>query len=149
MGVEEKVLAKKPAALNMTEAGAIPVAGLTGLQDLTWAAGESERLDGKTVVVLGGSGGTGHIGIQMAKALGAKEVFTTCGPDHLDFVKSLGADRAFNYHTENWYEILEDQSVDVVYDCVGQRGTGDLAVPKRAQGGRLSALLPFGLASYA
>jgi len=120
----------------------LPEVGATGMQNLKWASDpKTKRLDNMTVVVLGGAGGTGHVGIQIAKALGAAQVITTCGPEHIDFVKSMGADRAINYHEEKWYDVLPNKSIDVVYDCVGHKGTGDLAFPKLKQGGRYATLL--------
>merc|ERR1712137_1118560 len=117
-------------------------------ESLTWAADKStQRLDNMTVVVLGGSGGTGHVGIQMAKAMGAKEVITTCGTSHVDFAKSLGADRVIDYHKQNWTDVLSDQSVDVVYDCVGIAKTGDQAFPKLRKGGKYATVHIGALAS--
>jgi len=145
--VAERVLAKKPSNLNFTEAGTLPMVALTGLLNLRWAADPStQRLDNMTVVVLGGSGGTGHVGIQLAKALGAAEVITTCSPHHFDFVKSLGADRAFDYHdgAEQWYDALPDRSVDVVYDCIGHGKNILNAFPKVKQNGRYASLTPEG-----
>lgn len=140
-------VSKKPKGLNFTEAGVLAEVGATGMQSLQWAADpKTKRLDNMTVVVLGGAGGTGHVGIQIAKALGAAQVITTCGPDHFDFVKAMGADRVINYHKEQWYDVLANQSVDVVYDCVAQKGTGEQAFPKLKQGGHYAALLPYGLA---
>lgn len=143
-------VAKKPATLNFTEAGVLAEVGLTGLQSFRWAGGpDLKLLNNATVVVLGGSGGTGHIGIQIAKACGAGKVIATCGPEHIDFVKSIGADQVVNYHEENWYDVLPDGSVDIVYDTVAKRGTGGHAIPKFAEGGRYVTLLPFSLAGPA
>ena len=53
----------------MLEAGAMPMVALTGLESLTFAArGQRFQSPNPTVLVLGGSGGTGHMGIQLAKA---------------------------------------------------------------------------------
>eukprot|EP00746_Dinoflagellata_sp_MGD_P014859 gnl/MRDRNA2_/MRDRNA2_132770_c0_seq1.p1 gnl/MRDRNA2_/MRDRNA2_132770_c0~~gnl/MRDRNA2_/MRDRNA2_132770_c0_seq1.p1 ORF type:complete len:397 (+),score=70.01 gnl/MRDRNA2_/MRDRNA2_132770_c0_seq1:155-1192(+) len=148
--VPEEVLAIKPQSLNFTQAGALPMVRLTGLDSLTWAADKNtNRLDNMTVVVLGGSGGTGHVGIQMAKAMGAKEVITTCGTSHIDFVKSIGADRVIDYHKQNWTDVLPDQSVDIVYDCVGIPKTGDQAFPKLREGGKYVTLQKRSLATVA
>jgi hypothetical protein len=32
-----------------------------------------------------------------------------------------------DYHEQNYYDVLLPKSVDVIYDCVGQTGTGDHA----------------------
>merc|ERR1712113_1291526 len=84
-----------------------------------------------------------------AKAMGAAEVITTCSGGHTDFVKSLGADRVIDYHKESYYEVLAAKSVDVVYDCVGQSGTGDLAYPIIKEHGHFVTLLPTGEPSIA
>jgi NADPH:quinone reductase-like Zn-dependent oxidoreductase len=50
------------------------------------------------VLIYGGSSATGSLGIQFAKAAGYR-VITTCSPRNFDFVKSLGADKAFDYNS--------------------------------------------------
>lgn len=50
--------------------------------------------------MLGGSGGTGTIGIQLAKAFGAGEVITTTSADNFDYCKGVGADRLIDYKTQ-------------------------------------------------
>ena len=57
-----------------------------------------------TVLVLGGSGGTGTTGIQLAKALGAGMVITTTSSDNFEYCKGLGADKLIDYRTQNWWE---------------------------------------------
>lgn len=121
---------------------------LTGYDALTWAAGGSTfSSKNTTVLVLGGSGGTGHLGIQLAKAMGASEVITTCSSSHIDFVKGLGADRVIDYHEQNYWEVLPQKSVDVVYDCVGLSGTGDHAFPVLKEHGSFVSLLPTAMPS--
>lgn len=51
---------------------------------------------GKTVLVWGGSSAAGSNAIQMATGAGY-EVITTCSPHNFDYVKSLGAVKAFDY----------------------------------------------------
>ncbi|CAK9071986.1 unnamed protein product [Durusdinium trenchii] len=125
--VSESILGVKPESISMLEAGAMPMVALTGLESLTWAAGGSQFGKNATVLVLGGSGGTGHMGIQLAKAMGASWIITTCSETHVDFVRQLGADQVIDYHKQNYYDVLLPESVDVVYDCVGLNGTGDHA----------------------
>ena len=65
-----------------------------------------------------GTGGTGFIGVQLAKALGAGTVITsTSGAADIAFAKSLGADRVFDYKVLDIFApgALPDNSVDVVY----------------------------------
>eukprot|EP00927_Polykrikos_kofoidii_P070246 TRINITY_DN662_c0_g1_i4.p1 TRINITY_DN662_c0_g1~~TRINITY_DN662_c0_g1_i4.p1 ORF type:complete len:366 (-),score=63.05 TRINITY_DN662_c0_g1_i4:131-1228(-) len=147
--VPESVLGLRPKSLSVFEAGAMPMVALTGYEALTWAAGgERFKGDDVTVLVLGGSGGTGHLGIQLAKAMGAKRVITTCSSSNADFVRSVGADEVIDYHTQNYYDVLAPQSVDVVYDCVGLPGTGDHAFDLLKKHGHFATLLPSGKASW-
>lgn len=146
--VSESVLGLKPKLLSMLEAGAMPMVALTGLESLRWAAGAPKfRSANTTVLVLGGSGGTGHLGIQLAKAMGAAWVITTCSDTHASFVRQLGADQVIDYHKQNYYDVLLPKSVDVVYDCVGMDGTGDHAYGIIKEHGSFVTLLQGGKAS--
>lgn len=42
--------------------------------------------------------------------------------------QGLGADQLLDYKTQNWWEVLMPSSVDIVYDTVGQSGTGNRAM---------------------
>jgi len=39
----------------------------------------------------------------MAKAFGAAHIATACSPQHMDFVKSLGADIVVDYHKQELF----------------------------------------------
>ena len=85
--VADHAVARKPAALSFTQAGALPLAGLTALQALQ-AVGVNP---GDTVLVHAAAGGVGHLAVQVALALGASAVIGTASPRNHDFVRSLGA----------------------------------------------------------
>jgi len=53
---------------------------------------------GKSVLIWGGSSTVGSNDIQLAKAAGF-EVITTCSPGNFDYVKSIGADKVFDYNS--------------------------------------------------
>lgn len=140
--VSEDRLGLKPKSLSWAEAGSMPMVALTGYDSLQWATGNRNwHAENVTVLVLGGSGGTGHLGIQLAKAMGASKVITTCSSAHTEFVKELGADQVIDYHKHNYYDVLLNSSVDVVYDCVGLSGTGDHSYPLLKKNGRFISLL--------
>merc|ERR1712187_457481 len=88
--------------------------------------------NGATVLILGATGGTGHVAVQLAKALGATTVIATASGSHRDFVRSLGADKLIDYHTEDWWNtsVIPDRSVDAIYDTVLQPKTGVRAYAK-------------------
>ena len=78
---------------------------------------------GKSVLVTGGSSGIGLTAIQLAKQIDAT-VFTTAGSDDkAAYCRSLGADHAFNYRTQDFVaeiaRITGKRGVDVVLDMVG------------------------------
>jgi NADPH2:quinone reductase len=95
---------------------------------------------GESILVQGGSSGIGVTAIQMAKATGNR-VFATAGSEEkVAACVRLGADKAFNYKTQDWAAELKaatgGKGVNVILDMVG----GDY-VPKElkvlADDGRL------------
>jgi NADPH2:quinone reductase len=77
---------------------------------------------GETFMVQGGSSGIGVTAIQLAKALG-HTVFATAGSDDkCRACEALGADRAINYKTEDFVEVIKQatggKGVDVILDMV-------------------------------
>ena len=114
-------LAIAPANISTTEAAAIPLAALTALQSLRNLARLSP---GQCVLINGASGGVGHFAVQIAKCLDA-EVVAVCGPAHLDFVASLGADAVLDYQVTPAPEL--DRPFDVVFDVFGRYTRRDFA----------------------
>lgn len=108
----------------------VPIVAGTALGGLLEAGAPWAEDDAPVVMVLGGAGGCGSAAIQLALALGARAVYatTSAGP-HAHFVAALGATRVFDYHTEDWTRLLGADSVDVVFDTVGIRGTAERAMP--------------------
>ncbi len=104
ISINEKDLALKPKNLSMTEAGSIPLVGLTAWQALV-EIGKVKK--GQKVFIQAGSGGVGTFAIQLAKHLGAF-VATTTSAKNIDLVKSLGADLVIDYKTEDFETKLKD-----------------------------------------
>jgi NADPH2:quinone reductase len=83
----------------------------------------SRLAPGETLLVQGGTSGIGVSAIQMAAAMGNR-VFATAGSDEkCAACVRLGADKAFNYKTNDWaIEVLAatgGKGVDVILDMVG------------------------------
>ncbi|NFV79162.1 NAD(P)H-quinone oxidoreductase [Magnetospirillum aberrantis] len=77
---------------------------------------------GETLLVHGGAGGIGTTAIQMAKALGAAVFATAGGTAKAQACRELGADRAIDYTTEDFVEVVKTETkkgVDVILDMVG------------------------------
>jgi NADPH:quinone reductase-like Zn-dependent oxidoreductase len=144
--LKASIVGKAPSSLPLPASAVLPLVGLTGMDALQKFAG-APWTDGKIVLVLGGSGGTGHVGIQLAKAWGASKVISTCGTSHIDFCAGLGADQVIDYRKEDWFTALGTNSVDIIYDCVGVTSTGGHAYDVLKDGGFFATLVPTALAS--
>lgn len=133
----ESQLSRIPRGMGLAEAGALPKVALTSFKALSWYAGFPARASA-SLLVLGGSASTGALAIQLAKrAWSAANVTVTTSAANFGYVKSLGADYAIDYRSEDWWDpaVVPPASFDVVYDCVGEAGTGDRAVAKLRPGG--------------
>jgi NADPH:quinone reductase-like Zn-dependent oxidoreductase len=73
--------------------------------------------------VHGGSSGIGSTAIQLAKQAGATVYATAGSPEKCDFCRSLGADVAIDYRSQNFAEevkrLTHGKGVDVILDMVG------------------------------
>jgi len=118
IAADSDLVALKPKNISMREAAALPLVAITAYEGLI-RAGVST---GQKVLVHGGSGGVGHVALQLAKEMGA-EVFSTGGGDkQLALIEKLGA-TPINYKTESVEDYVqkytEGHGFDVVYDSVG------------------------------
>lgn len=140
MVTDQQLVALAPTQIPLEEAAVLPLVSLTNLMGFRVAQG-LWPLEGKVVVVLGGSGGTGHNAIQLAKAWGASKVVATCGTSNVEFCREMGADVVVDYRKANWTDVLGAGSVDFVYDTVSADRTGNLAYSVLRDGGCYVCLL--------
>jgi len=126
-------LALAPRTLDLADAGALPLVGLTALQALA----EHGRVGrGDKVLVHAGAGGVGHVAVQIAKVLGA-EVAATASAGNLEYLRELGADAAIDYRARPFEQGLGGFAL--VIDAVGGE-VGRRSLPLLAPGGLLVAL---------
>jgi NADPH:quinone reductase-like Zn-dependent oxidoreductase len=76
---------------------------------------------GQDVLVNGATGAIGSAAVQILKSVGAV-VTAVCGPEHMELVKGLGADRIIDYQAEDFTQ--DEQTYDVVLDAVGKSSFG-------------------------
>jgi len=74
---------------------------------------------GETLLVHGGSSGIGITAIQLAKIWGARVFCTAGSAGKCAACEELGAERAINYRTADFAEVLTTEGVDVILDMVG------------------------------
>jgi NADPH:quinone reductase-like Zn-dependent oxidoreductase len=114
VAVSEKAACHKPSNISYEEAAAVPLAGLTSWQ--AWRE-LSNLQSGQQVLVNGASGGVGSFAVQIAKALGAR-VTGVCSGQNLEFVRSLGADEAIDYTSEDVTQ--KSTQYDIIFDTVAK-----------------------------
>lgn len=115
---DARLMARKPANLNMREAAALPLVGITAYEGLQRAGIKA----GQKVLVHGGSGGVGHVALQLARYFGA-DVYATGGGDaQLALIQRLGA-TGINYRSEAVADYVAQHTAgagfDIVFDSVG------------------------------
>jgi len=98
-----------------------------------------------TLLIYGGSTATGSLAIQYAKLSGLT-VITTCSPHNFEYVKSLGADAAFDYKDQSCSQQIKDYSQDSIthaFDCISEDRSHKITVAAMSsKGGVYSTLLP-------
>ncbi len=110
---EEYAIAHKPAEVSFEQAASTPIAALTALQALR----DHGRLEsGQNVLINGASGGVGTFAVQIAKWMGAN-VSGVCSTRNVELVTSIGADRVFDYKSEDYRD--SGEQFDLIVDMVG------------------------------
>jgi NADPH:quinone reductase len=109
-----------PKGLSPIEAASLPETFFTVWSNVFDRA---QLKPGETFLVQGGTSGIGVTAIQMVHAFGHR-VFATAGtPDKCKACEELGAERAINYKTEDFVEVVKSatngKGVDVILDMVG------------------------------
>ncbi|WAZ25830.1 NADP-dependent oxidoreductase [Streptomyces cinnabarinus] len=134
-----RAFALKPAVIDHTQAGALPLVSLTAWQALVETA---DLQPGQRVLIHAAAGGVGHVAVQIAKARGAHVIGTASEGKH-DVLRKLGADELIDYRSTDFAGAVRD--VDVVLDTIGDDySLRSLRVLRR--GGLLVSILPVGSA---
>lgn len=108
-----------PKGVSLVEGASLPETFMTVWSNV-WD--RARFAPGESILIQGGSSGIGVTAIQMAKALG-HSVYTTAGSaEKCAACEKLGADRAINYRTEDFVEVVKSltggKGVNVVLDMV-------------------------------
>ena len=118
MCADHRLIAPKPRNLSMREAAALPLVGITAHEGLTRAGIGA----GQKVLVHGGSGGVGHVALQLARHWGADVYSTGGGEPQLALISDLGA-TPIAYRTESVEQYVQEHTdgagFDLVFDSVG------------------------------
>ncbi|GAB4378228.1 MAG: zinc-dependent alcohol dehydrogenase family protein [Elainellaceae cyanobacterium] len=120
MLADATLVAKKPTSLTMAEAAALPLVSITAWEGLIDRA---KIRPGQKVLIYGGTGGVGHIAVQLAKWAGATVYTTASDPEKAAIARQLGADEVINYRQQSVEEYVNQHTngkgFDVVFDTIG------------------------------
>lgn len=97
--VDERIVGTKPKSIGFAKAAAFPLTSITAYEAFF------DRLDvdvngankQDTLLIVGGAGGVGSIGIQLAKIGGLTVIATASRRESIEWVKELGADHVINH----------------------------------------------------
>ncbi|KAL4807988.1 chaperonin 10-like protein [Aspergillus unguis] len=117
----EEFVALKPQGLSMEDAASIPLVSMTALQALRGYDGD---LEGKTVFIPAGLGGTGMFACQLAKnVFKAGKVITTVSTAKVPKVPELlgegVVDEIIDYKKSDPMDVIPARSVDFIFDTMG------------------------------
>ena len=100
--VDERIVGGKPSRLDFAQAAAIPLTAITAWE----AFFDRMKIDlggkdsGKSILIIGGAGGVGSIGIQLARIAGLHVIATASRPESIAWVKELGAHEVVDHRQD-------------------------------------------------
>lgn len=120
MVADARLIARKPESLTFREAAALPLVFITAWESLV----DRARVQpGDLVLVHGAAGGVGHVGVQLARALGGIVHATVSSDSKAATARDLGADRTINYRSTDVKSYVASETggrgYDVVFDTIG------------------------------
>lgn len=126
--VDARAAAHIPDGVPFEEAASILCAGMTAYEAIEQKLNTTGK---QSILIHAGAGGVGGFAIQLAKQRGLK-VLTTASLSNHDWVRTLGADIAIDYHEEDVTERVRQETdgrgVDLIFNTVGREvATEDLS----------------------
>jgi NADPH2:quinone reductase len=117
--LDERWAAPMPKSLDFEHAAAGPLVLITAW-GMLYDRGRLQA--GQTVLIHAGTGGVGHVGLQLAKLRGARVLTTVGSSEKAALAKQWGADAAIDYKTQDFVRAVNDLTsgtgADLVVDMV-------------------------------
>lgn len=143
VAADQNLISHKPKSLDMRAAAALPLVSETAWQALDRANVKSNQ----TILVHGGTGGVGHVAVQLAKLRGAKVYTTVSSQNNAELILELGADVAINYKEEPVADYVNkytnNKGFDVVIDTIGHDNLNK-SIEAVATNGCVVTIMPYG-----
>jgi len=124
-------IAKASSTWKHSEYAALPIAYMSTLQCLRKGGiidKEGSNQDGKSVLVIGASGGCGIAGLQLCKAVGVSRIVAICSGKNSQLVRSMGANEVIDYTKESELASFFAENAgkfDCVLDAATHSGGGE------------------------
>jgi NADPH:quinone reductase len=137
VALDAENVARVPRGLDLLQAGAAPVPGLTALQGID---DHLKVRGGETVLIFGASGSVGTLAVQFAKRRKARILATASGAKANALVQQLGADETFDPRRKDALERVEEFARNGI-DCILALASGDVlqkCLEKVRRGGRVA-----------
>ncbi|GAB6438592.1 NAD(P)-dependent alcohol dehydrogenase [Bacillus luti] len=132
---EDGPVCVKPSNITYEEAAALPIGARTALFFLR----KANIQNGQNVLIYGASGSVGSYAVQLSKYFGAT-VTGVCSSSNLEWVKSLGADKAIDYTASDFSTI--DGAYDVIFEAVNKSAFSDCMKLLKADGTYINIVEP-------
>lgn len=118
IAADARLVARAPSSIPLREAAALPLVAITAWEGLERAGVGA----GTRVLVHGGTGGVGHVAVQLARARGTEVCTTVSSPAKAEIVRALGAE-PIDYRAETVADYVRrltgGRGFDVVFDATG------------------------------
>ena len=97
--VDERIVGRKPTSLSFAESAALPLTAITAWESFFDRLGiDPHGADaGQSILIVGGAGGVGSIGIQLARRAGLTVIATASRDTTRAWVTTLGADHVVDH----------------------------------------------------
>lgn len=143
--VNERLVSHKPRSLSFEEAAVAPLVLITAWEALF----DRGRLEaGRQVLIHAGTGGVGHVAVQLAKIAGVSVATTVSSEEKAEFVYGLGADQAILYTqcdvVQKVLEWTNGEGVDLGFDTVGGKVLSQTFAATRVYGDVVTLLAAAG-----
>lgn len=116
---DARLIAHAPDSIDLEDTAALPLVTITAWEGLDKIGDIAD----KHILVHGGTGGVGHIALQLAKTRGAEVSVTVGHANKADLAEQLGADHTINYKDEDVGQYVErlthGSGFDAVFDTLG------------------------------
>lgn len=138
--VDERIVGRKPKKLDFAQAAAMPLTAITAWE----AFFDRMKIDlggrhrGASLLIIGGAGGVGSIGIQLARIAGLTVIASASRPESIAWVKELGATHVVDHRKplRPQLEALGTKQVDYIanFNDLDEHwaAMGDLIAPQGA-----------------